>query len=81
MISVQETDFTQREDVLYNESDEAVEQRSCGCPIPAWGFGQPHLVGGIPVAGLGAGGALRSLPTQTTLGFCDSTKPKGMSTP
>lgn len=58
-----------------------MERRSCGCPIPGWGFGQPHLVGGFPVAGVGAGGALRSLPTQTTLGFCDSMRPKGISTP
>jgi len=43
----------------------------CGCPIPGgaqgqvgWGPGQPELVGGSqPMAGVGAGWALRTLPT------------------
>uniref|UniRef100_A0A8B9F2S9 NudC domain-containing protein 3 n=1 Tax=Amazona collaria TaxID=241587 RepID=A0A8B9F2S9_9PSIT len=51
-------------------------QRSCGCPIPGSAQGQvghrglehPALwKGSLPVAGVGAGAALRSLPTQTPL--------------
>ena len=50
------------------------------CPIPGgaqgqvgWGPRQPELVGGSPAHGWGWGGwALRSLPTQTILCFCDS---------
>ena len=48
---------------------------SCGCPIPGgaqgqvgWGPGQPELVGGSqPMAGVGTGWCLRSLPTQAIL--------------
>lgn len=47
------------EEILYHESGRSLEevgQRSCRCPMSGnvqgqngWGFGQPHLVGGVPV--------------------------------
>lgn len=39
-----------------------------------WGFEQLALVGGVPAHGRGVGviWSLRSLPTQTILGFYDS---------
>ena len=52
-LDIRRTFFTQ----WWRGSGTAVQ--SCGCPIP----GQPELQGSQPMQG-GAGGAVRSLPTQ-----------------
>ena len=58
-----------------------MSQRSCGLPIPegvqgqiGWDPGQHDLAEGIPAHGKGVGNrrALRFLPTQAILWFCDS---------
>jgi len=62
---MKEGGFSYKEDILYSEVGEVLEQvsqRSCGCPLPGsvqgqvgWGFEHPGLVEGVPAHGRGVG--------------------------